>query len=228
MLGQRVDEGTGLAVDQDGAVVVMALAQGDLIHPEYPGRGGRRIGQGHHQGQQGGPADRRWQSRGEPFSRAAGQGHPNRAQQLSQLRCPSPVAHTVSPSTCSAKVIRGHPGASQNRRRMVNSMHTRRPRRRRDSARIHCVAALTVFRSLGTAPAPTHGFWPQCVTARPRGSLAPPAPRPGAATPSAATSHTWRVSRQPRRSVTGAQKHDRLHGNLGRASVRPSSRPGPS
>ncbi|WP_457756430.1 hypothetical protein [Streptomyces mirabilis] len=34
---------------------------------------------------------------------------------------------TVNPSTCSANVTRGHPGASQNRRRIISSIHTCRP-----------------------------------------------------------------------------------------------------
>jgi len=54
---QQVQRRTGLAVDDDRAVVV-AAPDGEVVHPEHPRNGRRRVRGGHHQPQQHLPAGR--------------------------------------------------------------------------------------------------------------------------------------------------------------------------
>lgn len=78
---EKVDRGVCLAIDQHSPVVV-SLAGGELVDPEYPGRPGGRIRQGHDQGQQGSAADRHRQPGREALAGPTGQSHRNRIQQV--------------------------------------------------------------------------------------------------------------------------------------------------
>jgi len=119
---QRLQWGASLAVDQHRAVV-LATFDREVIDPEHAwGRWGR-VWDGHDQAQQGRPARRRAQHPGKPRSGPPGQRHRNRAQH----RRSSGVRRAyrlVRPSTCSANVAAGQPGASQKNRRTASRIIT--------------------------------------------------------------------------------------------------------
>lgn len=86
----------------------------------------------------------------------------------------------VSPSACSAKVTHAQPGATQNRRRTVSSLHTCRPPTPPSARRWYPLCRTTDgVAQPDTAPKPTSRLRPRCATPRPLGSLAPQAPPPG-------------------------------------------------
>lgn len=89
---EKIDRGVCLAIDQHRPVVV-SLAGGELVNPQYPGRPGGRIRQGHGQSQQRGPADRRRQPGRQPLAGPTRQSHRDRTQQVPELRGSTPIAH---------------------------------------------------------------------------------------------------------------------------------------
>ncbi len=69
---EQVDRRAGLAVDQEGAVV-LAAPEREVVDPEHPRDGRRRVRRGHDQAQQRLPARRDAEAAGQPGRRPLGQ-----------------------------------------------------------------------------------------------------------------------------------------------------------
>ena len=88
---QQVQRRTGLAVDDDRAVVV-AAPDGEVVHPEHPRDGRRRVRGGHHQPQQHLPAGRLGQGGSQPGPGPPGQRDRDVPQHAGQQRSLPAVA----------------------------------------------------------------------------------------------------------------------------------------
>ncbi len=93
LLGQKIDRGTGLAIDQHGAVVVCPLRRANSSTPTTRGVAAGGSGKAMTRASKVVLLTGAGQPGGEPLARPAGQGHRDRAQQAPELRCPAPVAH---------------------------------------------------------------------------------------------------------------------------------------
>jgi hypothetical protein len=132
-VGQEIDDGVALEVDQDGAVAA-ALAPRPLVHPERarhrrlgacrgPGEPQERVGAGGH-----------GEPRREPGSRLAAQGEGDLALDVGEALA-APGGGGAMPGSRSAKVRLGQAGSAQKKRRARSRTATGRPCQGRSARR---------------------------------------------------------------------------------------------
>jgi hypothetical protein len=122
---QQVERRAGLAVDDDRAVVLPA-PDGEVVHPEHPRGGRRRVRGGHDQPEQDLPARRDAQDRGEPGAGPAGQRDRDVLQHAAQRRGLAPVGDGQARDLLGERLALAA-GAGQKNRRTASWITTRRP-----------------------------------------------------------------------------------------------------